>query len=123
MRAVDVMTTDVITVDPDTTVQALATLLAERGISGAPVVDSGGRAPCRYHQRGRFAAPGGNRHRTPPSRAPPLLVARPFRLPPRPGVRQIAWPYRQGYHDAQCRDGHGGNRSCRRRGVARGEAY
>jgi len=37
------MTTDVITVDPDTTVQALATLLAERGISGAPVVDAGGR--------------------------------------------------------------------------------
>jgi CBS domain-containing protein len=39
----DVMTTDVITVDPDTTVQALATLLAERGISGAPVIDSSGR--------------------------------------------------------------------------------
>jgi CBS domain-containing protein len=43
MRAKDVMTTDVITVDPDTTVQALAALLAERGISGAPVVDSSGR--------------------------------------------------------------------------------
>jgi CBS domain-containing protein len=43
MRAMDVMTTDVITVDPDTTVQSLATLLAERGISGAPVVDSDGR--------------------------------------------------------------------------------
>src|SRR5438270_8656083 len=43
MRAMDVMTTDVITVDPDTTVQALARLLAERGISGAPVVDSSGR--------------------------------------------------------------------------------
>jgi CBS domain-containing protein len=43
MRAMDVMTTDVISVDPDTTVQALATLLAERGISGAPVVDAGGR--------------------------------------------------------------------------------
>jgi CBS domain-containing protein len=42
MRAMDVMTTDVITVDPDTTVQALATLLAERGISGAPVVDASG---------------------------------------------------------------------------------
>jgi CBS domain-containing protein len=39
----DVMTTDVVTVDPDTTVQALATLLAERGISGAPVIDSSGR--------------------------------------------------------------------------------
>ncbi|HYZ42823.1 MAG TPA: CBS domain-containing protein [Stellaceae bacterium] len=43
MRATDVMTTDVITVDPDTTVKALARLLAERGISGVPVVDSGGR--------------------------------------------------------------------------------
>ena len=43
MRAMDVMTTDVISVDPGTTVQALATLLAERGISGAPVVDAGGR--------------------------------------------------------------------------------
>jgi CBS domain-containing protein len=42
MHAMDVMTTDVITVDPDTTVQALATLLAEHGISGAPVVDAGG---------------------------------------------------------------------------------
>ncbi len=42
MRAMDVMTTDVITVDPDTTVQGVATLLAERGISGAPVVDTGG---------------------------------------------------------------------------------
>jgi CBS domain-containing protein len=43
MRAMDVMTTDVIVVDPDTTVQSLARLLAERGISGAPVVDSSGR--------------------------------------------------------------------------------
>ena len=39
MRAMDVMTSDVISVDPDTTIQALARLLAERGISGAPVVD------------------------------------------------------------------------------------
>ena len=43
MRAVDVMTPNVITVDPDTTVQDLAKLLSERGISGAPVVDAGGR--------------------------------------------------------------------------------
>src|SRR5580692_8794309 len=43
MRAMDVMTTDAITVDPETTVQSLATLLAERGISGAPVVDASGR--------------------------------------------------------------------------------
>ena len=39
MRAMDVMTTNVITVDPNTSVQALATLLSERGISGVPVVD------------------------------------------------------------------------------------
>jgi len=40
MRARDVMTPDVITVDPDTSVQAVAKLLSERGISGVPVVDA-----------------------------------------------------------------------------------
>jgi CBS domain-containing protein len=39
----DVMTTDVITVEPGRSVQSVATLLAERGISGAPVVDASGR--------------------------------------------------------------------------------
>jgi CBS domain-containing protein len=43
MRAKDVMTPSVVTVDPNTSVQGLATLLSERGISGAPVVDSSGR--------------------------------------------------------------------------------
>jgi CBS domain-containing protein len=42
MRAIDVMTPNVVTVDPDTSVQTLAMLLSERGISGAPVVDSTG---------------------------------------------------------------------------------
>ena len=42
MRAIDVMTPNVITVDQDITVQRLAALLSEGGISGAPVVDSGG---------------------------------------------------------------------------------
>ena len=42
MRAMDVMTPNVITVGPDTSVQRLAALLSERGISGAPVVDSKG---------------------------------------------------------------------------------
>jgi len=37
------MTTEVISVDPDTSVQALAALLSERGISGIPVVDSANR--------------------------------------------------------------------------------
>jgi CBS domain-containing protein len=43
MRAKDVMTPNVITVGPDMTVQVLAALLSERGISGTPVVDSDGR--------------------------------------------------------------------------------
>jgi CBS domain-containing protein len=43
MRAMDVMTTEVITVDPDTSVRALAALLSERGISGVPVVDADNR--------------------------------------------------------------------------------
>jgi CBS domain-containing protein len=43
MRAMDVMTTEVITVDPDTSVQALAALLSERSISGVPVVDADNR--------------------------------------------------------------------------------
>ena len=42
MRAMDVMTTDVITVGSDMAIQDLAKLLAERGISGVPVVDSSG---------------------------------------------------------------------------------
>jgi CBS domain-containing protein len=43
MRAMDVMTTEVVSVDPDMSVQALAMLLSERGISGAPVVDADNR--------------------------------------------------------------------------------
>jgi CBS domain-containing protein len=43
MRAMDVMTTNVITVDPDMSVQALAAALSEHGISGAPVVDAQNR--------------------------------------------------------------------------------
>src|SRR5262249_31403731 len=43
MRAMDVMTAEVITVDPNTSVQALAELLSERGISGVPVIDADNR--------------------------------------------------------------------------------
>ena len=43
MRAMDVMTTHVITVGPDASVQDLAMLLSERGISGVPVIDSDNR--------------------------------------------------------------------------------
>ncbi len=42
MRAIDVMTENVITVTPETTVRHLAELLGKHGISGAPVVDAGG---------------------------------------------------------------------------------
>src|SRR5262249_1027395 len=41
MRAMDVMTTAVVTVSSDNTVQDLAKLLSERGISGVPVVENG----------------------------------------------------------------------------------
>jgi CBS domain-containing protein len=43
MNAKDVMTTEVITVTPEMTVQELAKTLSEKGISGAPVVDAGNR--------------------------------------------------------------------------------
>ncbi len=43
MRAMDVMTTNVITVGPDTSVQEVARILSERGISGVPVVDGDNR--------------------------------------------------------------------------------
>ena len=95
MRAMDVMTTDVITVDPDTTVQALATLLAERGISGAPVVDTNGRLVGIISEGDllhRAEIGTARRHRD--------VVARSFRLRPRPRVRQITWPHHQGHHDA-----------------------
>ena len=40
MRAKDVMTTQVITVGPETSVQEVASVLSDRGISGVPVVDA-----------------------------------------------------------------------------------
>jgi len=43
MRAVDVMTSEVISVDENASVAAVAKLLAGRGISGVPVVDSANR--------------------------------------------------------------------------------
>jgi len=43
MRAMDVMTTNVITVGPETSVQDVAKLLSERSISGVPVVDTQNR--------------------------------------------------------------------------------
>lgn len=43
MQAKDVMTTHVVTVGPDTSVEAVAKLLLERRISAVPVVDASGR--------------------------------------------------------------------------------
>jgi CBS domain-containing protein len=43
MHAMDVMTTSVVTVRPDTPVQEVAKILSERSISGVPVVDTENR--------------------------------------------------------------------------------
>jgi CBS domain-containing protein len=43
MQAIDIMTTEVIAVDENATVPAVAKLLAERGISAVPVVDKNNR--------------------------------------------------------------------------------
>jgi len=43
LRARDIMTTNVATVTPETTVEELARLLMEKDISGAPVIDDAGR--------------------------------------------------------------------------------
>lgn len=43
IRAKDIMTTDVITVTPDTTVEELGRLFIQKRISGAPVVDAENR--------------------------------------------------------------------------------
>ena len=43
MRVHSAMTADVVTVRPEVTLREVAKLLTERRISGAPVVDEGGR--------------------------------------------------------------------------------
>jgi CBS domain-containing protein len=43
MRAIDVMTTAVVSVKPETTVRETAKIFVEQGISGAPVVDANGK--------------------------------------------------------------------------------
>ena len=44
MKARDVMTTSIVSVDPDTPVSAIARSLSEHGISGVPVLDHSGAA-------------------------------------------------------------------------------
>ena len=43
LKAKDIMTKDVITLSPDTTVEKAGRLFIDRGMSGAPVVDSEGK--------------------------------------------------------------------------------
>ena len=59
LTAADVMTTDVITVSPETTVREIAILLHSKRISGVPVVDAEKdvaylHAVSRADARGRF---------------------------------------------------------------------
>ena len=42
MKVEELMTTDVITVGPESTLKEAAAILAERGISGLPVIDADG---------------------------------------------------------------------------------
>jgi len=42
MRARDLMTTSLVTIPPDAPLEAVARVLADRGVSGAPVVDASG---------------------------------------------------------------------------------
>jgi len=41
MKVSEIMTTEVVTVEPETTVNLIARLMASRGVSGMPVVDAG----------------------------------------------------------------------------------
>jgi CBS domain-containing protein len=66
MRVVDVMVRDVATVPPDAPLREVAQLLSERGFSGLPVVESGGRvvgvvseADVLVKERGPAAKRGG----------------------------------------------------------------
>jgi CBS domain-containing protein len=43
LKAKDIMTKDVVTVSPETTVEELGRIFMEKGVSGAPVVDSKGK--------------------------------------------------------------------------------
>jgi CBS-domain-containing membrane protein len=43
LKAKDIMTRDVLTVSPETTVEELGRLFMEKGVSGAPVIDADGK--------------------------------------------------------------------------------
>jgi len=46
LRAKDIMTREVVTVTPETTLEELGRIFIDKGISGAPVVDSAGKIIC-----------------------------------------------------------------------------
>ena len=69
LTAADVMTTDVITVSPETTVRDIAILLHSKRISGVPVVDAAGHI-LGIVTEGRPCLAGSHRWR-----ASPVMVA------------------------------------------------
>ncbi len=99
MRAMDVMTTPVITVDPETTVQALAKLLSEKGISGVPVCEAGDRLVGIVSEGDLLhRAETGTERRLQKRRSWWLELTR-RRRGSRPRLRQGAWPKSQGHHE------------------------
>ncbi len=50
IRAHDIMTRNVISISPDATIQEAARLLADKHISGAPVLDEEGRLCAALHR-------------------------------------------------------------------------
>jgi len=92
MRAMDVMTPHVITIDPDASVQALARLLCERGISGVPVVDSDGQMVGIVSEGDLLhRAETGTERRIEHRRSPVARYDSVGRRS-RPSLRQVAWP-------------------------------
>ena len=85
MRAMDVMTSEVITVDEDASVQSVAKLMANHGISAVPVVDKDNRVIGMVSE-GDLAS---RRNR---NRATALVVARNDGVdqPARRGIPEVA---------------------------------
>ena len=102
MRAMDVMTPDVITVGPDTAVQAVAKLLCERGISGVPVVDAADQLVGIVSEGDLLHRVETGTERRPERLTGRLVVARYNCVGrgARPRLRQVAWAHGKGRHDA-----------------------
>ena len=124
MRAIDVMTANVITVHPSTSVQAVAKLLSEQAISGVPVVDAAGRLVGIVSEGDLLhrVETGTERRPGPLSRrrrsswwldtiGSPQELAR--KLP------EVAWPHGGRRHDARSHFRHRDHRTRRYRNAAR----